>query len=77
MARFADQLGVAQARTIRTRPGLRRKASHGTSKTDIREDTDVTDRIDQYLGGARADVAFALAEGIPRIAGAICEGPPA
>ncbi len=36
----------------------------------------MTDRIDQYLGGARAAVAFALAEGIPRIAGAICEGPP-
>ena len=31
----------------------------------------MTDRIDQYVGGARADVAFALAEGIPRIAGAI------
>ena len=27
----------------------------------------MTDRIDQYLGGARADVAFALAEGIPRL----------
>ena len=33
-------------------PGLRRKASHGPQRSNIREDTDMTDRIDRYFDGA-------------------------